>query len=170
MATTEVHAEKTTTATPATAPRIEFDAYFQAIPEAVTALRAVGHAVAKSGLEHDLIELIKIRASQINGCAFCIQFHLNDARKLGVTAAKQDLLAAWRDAGIFSAREMAALAWTERVTLLAKEHVSDEDFAALGEHFSQNEIIFLTATIAQINFWNRIAATFRFTPQIPTSV
>jgi AhpD family alkylhydroperoxidase len=154
----------------ATAPRIDFETFEKLIPEAVTGLRAIGLAAAKSGLERDLWEFVKIRTSQMNGCAFCIQFHLNEARAKRVDAVKLDLLAAWRDAGVFSAREMAALAWTERITQLSQQHVSDEAFAELSAHFTRDEIIFLTAAIGQINFWNRIAAPFRFTPPTPRSV
>jgi AhpD family alkylhydroperoxidase len=111
--------------------------------------------------------MIKVRVSQLNGCAFCIQYHLNDARKLNVSAAKLDLLAAWREAGIYSQREAAAFDWAERVTLLAAHHVEDEVYASLSEHFSEREIAFLTTAIGQINFWNRVAAPLRFTPPIP---
>jgi AhpD family alkylhydroperoxidase len=113
--------------------------------------------------------LIKIRVSQMNGCAFCVQYHLNDARKLNIAAEKLDLLATWREAGIFSEREYAAMEWAERVTLLAAHPIGDEAFAALGKHFSEREIVFLTTAVGQINFWNRVAAPFRFTPPIPRS-
>jgi alkylhydroperoxidase family enzyme len=98
-----------------------------------------------------------------------VQYHLNDARKLGIAPEKLDLLAAWREAGIFTARESAALAWTERVTLLSESHITDEEFTALQTHFSEREIAFLTTAVGQINFWNRIAAPFRFAPPIPAS-
>src|ERR1700735_4350998 len=101
-----------------TVPRIDWKTFQETVPELATAMAAVTHALKKSGIEPEIRELLKIRASQINGCAFCIQYHLNDARKIGVPAAKLDLLAAWREAGIYSAREQAALAWTESVTLL----------------------------------------------------
>ena len=91
-----------------TAPRIDWKTFQETVPEFATAMAAVTHALKKSGIEPEIRELIKIRASQINGCAFCIQYHLNDARKISVPAAKLDLLAAWRDAGIYSSRERAA--------------------------------------------------------------
>lgn len=149
--------------------RIDWKTFQEAAPEVVTALRAIGHAAHQSGIERDLLELVKLRASQLNGCAFCLQYHLNDARKLNIPAAKLDLLSAWRDAGIYSSRESAALAWTERITLLNQHHVDDAAFAELSAHFSEREITFLTIAIGQINFWNRIAAPFRFTPPIPRS-
>ena len=130
-------------------------------------MAAVSHALRKSGMEPELLEMIKIRVSQINGCAFCVQYHLNDARKLNVPAAKLNLLAAWREAGIYSEREVAALEWAERVTLLAAHHIDDEAFSRVSAHFSECEVAFLTTAVGQINFWNRVAAPLRFTPPIP---
>jgi AhpD family alkylhydroperoxidase len=153
-----------------TAPRIDWKTFQETVPEFATAMAAATHALKKSGIEPEIRELIKIRASQINGCAFCIQYHLNDARKISVPAAKLDLLAAWRDAGIYSSRERAALGWTENVTLMAQRHISDEDFKRVRAEFSQSELAFLTVAISQINAWNRIAAPFQFTPPIPASV
>src|SRR5262249_43301650 len=151
-------------------PRMDYKAFQEIIPEFATSMAAVTHALRKSSIEPDLRELIKIRASQLNGCAFCVQFHLNDARKLNIPAAKLDLLVAWRDAGIFSARERAALDWTERVTLMAQRHIDDESFDALRTHFTDREIGFLTVAVSQINAWNRVAAPLRFTPPIPQPV
>ena len=148
--------------------RIDYKIFQGIIPEMGTGMAAVSHALRKSGVEPDLIELIKIRVSQINGCAFCVQFHLNDARKLNVPAAKLDLLATWREAGIYSEREMAALEWAERVTLLAAHHIDEEAFARVSAQFSEREVAFLTTAIGQINFWNRVAAPLRFTPPIPS--
>jgi AhpD family alkylhydroperoxidase len=113
-----------------------------------------------------LTELVKLRVSQINGCAFCLQFHVNVARKVGVDAAKLDLVAAWRDAGAFSVREMAALTWAEQLTAMAGSPVPEDAFAALREHFSENEATFLTVSIATINAWNRVAGGLRFAPPI----
>jgi AhpD family alkylhydroperoxidase len=152
-----------------TAPRLEYKTFQEAVPEFATSMAAITHALKKSGIEPELRELIKIRASQINGCAFCVQFHLNDARKLNVPAEKLDLLAAWREAGVYSEREAAALEWTEQVTLLAQHHIDDEAFARVRTHFSERELALLTVAISQINAWNRIAAPFRFTPPIPGS-
>jgi AhpD family alkylhydroperoxidase len=150
-----------------TNPRIEYTAFQDIVPEFATGMAAITHALRKSSIEPELRELIKIRASQLNGCAFCVQFHLNDARKINVPAPKLDLLATWREAGIFSARERAALDWTERITLMAQHSIDDAAYEALKEHFSEREIGVLTVAISQINAWNRIAAPLRFTPPIP---
>ncbi len=147
--------------------RIEFAEFEKIAPEARAALTALSKAVGDSGFDKALIELIKIRASQVNGCTFCVQFHLNFARKFGVPQIKLDLVAVWRDAGIFSAREMAALAWTETLTHVTPSGVADEDFAAARNEFEESELVFLTAAIASINAWNRIAMAFRFLPPIP---
>ncbi len=138
---------------------------FQTIaPAALAALLAMGKAVDDSGLEKALTELVKIRVSQINGCAFCIQFHLQIARRIGIDAGKLDLVAAWRDADIYSARELAALAWAEQVTRLADPHSNDAAYAALHDHFSAEEVLNLTVAIANINAWNRIAGALHFPP------
>jgi AhpD family alkylhydroperoxidase len=150
-------------------PRIDWETFQQIIPEMATGMAAITRAMRQSGMDRELIELIKIRCSQMNGCAYCVQYHLNDARKLSVAGEKLDLLATWREAGLFSPRECAALEWAERVTLLAAHPVGDDAYAALAEHFNEREIVFLTTAIGQINFWNRVAAPFRFTPPIPRS-
>jgi len=147
--------------------RIHYKVFQGIIPEMATGMAAISHALRKSGMEPEIVELLKIRASQLNGCAFCVQYHLNDARKLNIPAAKLDLLATWREAGIFTEREAAALDWTERVTLLSQHHIDDEAFASVSAHFSEREVAFLTTAIGQINFWNRVAAPLRFTPPIP---
>jgi len=147
--------------------RIDYKVFQGIIPEMATGMAAITHALRKSGMEPEIVELLKIRASQLNGCAFCVQYHLNDARKLNIPAAKLDLLATWREAGIFTEREAAALDWTERVTLLSQHHIDDEAYASVSAHFSEREVAFLTTAIGQINFWNRVAAPLRFTPPIP---
>jgi len=148
--------------------RIDYKIFQGIIPEMGTGMAAVSQALRKSGIEPELIELLKIRASQLNGCAFCVQYHLNDARKMNVPAAKLDLLATWRESGIFTEREAAALDWAEHVTLLAQHHIDDDAYSRVSAHFSEREIAFLTTAIGQINFWNRVAAPLRFTPPIPT--
>ncbi|MBS1806221.1 MAG: carboxymuconolactone decarboxylase family protein [Acidobacteria bacterium] len=147
--------------------RIDYKIFQGIIPEMATGMAAITHALRKSGIEPEILELLKIRASQINGCAFCVQYHLNDARKLNIPTAKLDLLAAWREAGIYTDREVAALAWTEQVTLLAQHHIDDEAYSGVSAHFSEREVALLTTAIGQINFWNRVAAPLRFTPPIP---
>jgi AhpD family alkylhydroperoxidase len=147
-------------------PRItskEFQGYAGAAHNAIVAL---SQAVANSSLEPELQQLVKLRASQINGCAFCTQLHLNESRHMGIAAPKLDLLAVWREAGVFSEREKAALAWTELLTRLSEHHVSDEDYAAVSEYFTPNELAWLSAAVAVINTWNRIAAPFQYAPPI----
>lgn len=131
-------------------------------PEADAALAALGKAVAGSGLEKDLVELVEVRASQINGCAFCVRYHLDLARRHGVAAEKLDLLVVWREAPVFSARERAALAFAELLTEPGRGGVPDADHAAALAQFSERELAHLTAAIATINAWNRIALAFGF--------
>lgn len=142
----------------------EFQKYASAANNAILEL---SRAVASSGLDPELQQLVKLRASQINGCAFCTQLHLNESRHMGIAAPKLDLVAVWREAGIFSEKEKAALAWTEHLTRLSEHHVSDADFAAVSEHFAPQELAWLSAAVAVINTWNRIAAPFQYAPPIP---
>jgi len=146
--------------------RIDRSRYDRMAPAVTAALSALGKAVDDSRLDKSLTKLMKLRASQINGCAFCVQYHLNVARKLGVSSAKLDLVAAWRDAGVFSAREQAALAWTEALTLMAGNSVSDAVYVELQGQFSESEIAFLTAAVGTINVWNRIAGALHFAPPV----
>ncbi len=114
-----------------------------------------------SGLELQLIELVKTRASQINGCAYCIHMHTRDARAHGETEERLYLLSAWRESPLYSDRERAALAWTEALTLVADTHAPDEDYAELQRHFTPVEQVNLTLLIGAINAWNRLAIGFR---------
>src|SRR5690349_7020010 len=129
-------------------PRITQEAFYKMAPAARDALIALGKAVDASGLEKDLTELVKLRVSQINGCAFCLQLHLGIARKLGMHPPELDLVVAWRDADIYSPRERAALAWAEILTESDHGAASDAAFENLQQEFSQEEIAFLTAAIA----------------------
>lgn len=147
--------------------RVTYEAFGKLAPAAHAALLALGRSVDDAGVDKALTELLKIRASQINGCAFCLQHHLNIARRLGVPPAKLDLVATWHDAGIFSDAECAALAWTERLTGVARHGAPDADYAALQRHFTESEIVFLTVAIGTINNWNRIGVALRFAPPIP---
>jgi AhpD family alkylhydroperoxidase len=144
--------------------RLEFQQFTRTAPAVYAALAALGKAVTDSGLDKALVELVKLRVSQINGCAFCLQFHLNIIRKLDVDPRKLDLLAAWRDAGVFSDREQAALAWAEALTDLSGHGADDVIYGQVREHFSEQELAFLSTAVASINFWNRIAVGYRFTP------
>src|ERR1700688_2700134 len=109
-------------------PRLSYEDFAKAAPDAYAALGALGKAVDESGLEKSLTELVKLRASQMNGCAFCVSFHLNMLRKVGVAQEKIDLLPVWREAGVYSERELAALAWTEALTAAAPDAASDEAY------------------------------------------
>jgi AhpD family alkylhydroperoxidase len=147
---------------------MDMDTYMATAPGVVSALRALGAAVDESGLDKGLTELIKIRVSQLNGCAFCLQYHLNLARRHGVAADKLDQVAAWPDAPVFTPRERAALAWSEALTRMGQAHVEDALHAQLCAEFDAAEVAHLTASIGAINAWNRIAGGLRFTP--PDSV
>jgi len=114
-----------------------------------------------SGLDMTIIELVKLRASQINGCAFCIHMHTHDARKMGESEDRMHLLPAWRESTLYTAREQAALAWTEALTLVAETAAPDADYALVEAQFSPREQVALTLLIGAINAWNRIAIGFR---------
>jgi AhpD family alkylhydroperoxidase len=133
-------------------------------PEGYKAMSGLQAYVTGCGLEPLLLELVKIRASQINGCAFCIAMHTKDARKLGESDERMHLLDAWEEAPVFSPRERAALAWTEAVTLVREGHVSDAVYAEARKHFSEKELVDLTYAVMAINAWNRLAIAFRKQP------
>lgn len=133
---------------------------FQVAPAAVNAVLGMQNYVEECGLEHSLLELVKMRASQINGCAYCLHMHSADARKAGETEARLYLLSAWHESKLYTPRERAALRWTEALTRLSEASVSDEAFAELREHFSEAEAVNLSVAIGAINTWNRINAGF----------
>ncbi|SHE89608.1 alkylhydroperoxidase AhpD family core domain-containing protein [Kaistia soli DSM 19436] len=135
--------------------------FHTANPEAVQAMLAISNYVANCSIEHSLAELVKIRASQINGCANCLHMHTADARKAGETEARIYLLSAWRESLLYTPRERAALAWTESLTLIAQSHAPDEDYQALQAAFTPKEQVDLTVLINVINSWNRLAVGFR---------
>lgn len=124
----------------------------------VSAMVNLGATVRRSNLEESLVHLVDVRASQINGCGFCIDMHTKDARAAGETEQRLYLLSAWRDASpaIYTERERAALAWTEAVTRLDHQHVADEIYAAVCKQFNEQELLALTLAIIAINGWNRI--------------
>jgi AhpD family alkylhydroperoxidase len=144
-------------------PRMNF---YQATPEIIKALTAVETQIQSSGLEQSLIELVRTRASQVNGCAFCINMHTLDARKQGETEQRLYLLNAWREAPVYTDRERAALAWTEAVTLISETHAPDDVYDEVRKHFSEAETVNLTMLIATINAWNRLAISFRTVPPV----
>ncbi|MFS8037861.1 carboxymuconolactone decarboxylase family protein [Xanthobacter sp. AM11] len=145
-------------------PRPTYQDFTRQAPDIYAALSALTRGVDASGLDKGLTELVKLRVSQINACAFCLKFHLGVARKAGVPQEKLDLLAAWPDAGVFSERERAALAFAEDLTVLDGAAASDDAWAAVRAHFSQDEAMFLTVTVGAINAWNRIGIGLRFVP------
>jgi len=134
---------------------------YQAAPNAMKAMATLEAHVANSGLDPTLMELVKIRASQINGCAFCLNMHTHDARAKGETEERIYLLNAWRESPLYSAHERAALAWTEAVTLVADTHVPDAVYEEVRAEFEPEELVKLTLLITTINAWNRFAISFR---------
>ncbi|NUS71517.1 MAG: carboxymuconolactone decarboxylase family protein [Ensifer adhaerens] len=140
-------------------PRFNF---VQAAPDAYKAAAAFdSYIIKESGLEPRLIHLIKLRASQINGCAYCIDMHVKEARHTGMSEQWIHLICAWRESPIYDARERAVLAWTESLTNLAQTGAPDTDFEPLRAHFSEAEITKITMAIGVINVWNRVAVGFR---------
>ena len=134
----------------------------RAAPEAMKAMLALDKYVHKCGLEPSLLELIKTRASQINGCAYCVHMHTSDARAMGETEERLYLLSAWRESPLYTDRERAALAWTEALTLIAESQAPDELYEEARKQFSEEELVKLSVAIGLINAWNRIAVGFRY--------
>ena len=134
---------------------------FQAAPDLMKAVLALSEAVKASSIETGIKELVKIRASQINGCAFCLEMHTREARALGETEARIHLVSGWRESPLYTERERAALAWTEALTLLADTHAPDEVYNEARKQFSDQELTELTVAIGLINLWNRIQVGFR---------
>ena len=135
--------------------------YTKAAPGALQAMYGLEKYLSKSSIEAPLRELIKLRASQINGCAYCIDMHWKDARAAGETEQRLYGLAAWREAPYYNDRERAALEWTESLTLIADNHVPDKIYEKAVGQFSEQELVDLTLAVATINAWNRIAISFR---------
>jgi AhpD family alkylhydroperoxidase len=135
--------------------------YALAAPEARKAMFQFQEYVNNCGLETSLINLIDLRASQINGCAFCLDMHTKDARAEGESEQRLYLLSAWREAPFYSERERAALEWTEAVTLVANDHIPDEVYERVRPHFTDEELVNLTMAINAINSWNRLNVAFR---------
>jgi AhpD family alkylhydroperoxidase len=135
--------------------------YSKAAPGSVQAMYKLEKFVEGSGLERQLLELVKTRVSQINGCAFCIDMHTKDARALGESEQRLYALNAWRETPFYTERERAALAWAEAITLISETHASDAEFEAARAEFSEEELVKLTMAIITINGWNRLAIAFR---------
>lgn len=134
---------------------------YKIVPDIMNAMNALEKAVVSSGLDPSLIELVKTRASQINGCAFCLFMHTHDARAKGESEERLYLLNAWRESSLYTNRERAALAWTEAVTLVAETQSPDAAYDAVCSQFDERETAQLTLLITTINAWNRIAISFR---------
>jgi AhpD family alkylhydroperoxidase len=142
-------------------PRID---YARRCPDVRAALWALEHYVHQSGMDPKLLELVKLRASLINGCAYCVDMHTKVARSLGETEQRLYEVGLWREAPFYTERERAALAWTEAVTLVSIDHVPDGVYETARQHFDEKELIDLTAAIVAINGWNRLAIAFRTVP------
>lgn len=138
--------------------------FYQANPAAIKALVGVEERIGKSALEKSLKELVRLRASQINGCAYCVDMHTTDARKGGETERRLATVVVWRETPFFTDRERAALEWTEAVTLVSHGHVPDDVWQAVRPHFSDEELVDLTLLVTAINAWNRFAIAFRKLP------
>ena len=143
-------------------PRIDYRKH--ATAPGLQALTALEQHVRKSGLDSKLLELVRMRASQLNGCAYCIDMHSKDARAEGETEQRLYGLSAWREAPYYTDRERAALEWTEAVTLISRDQVPDEVYERVRRQFSEEELVNLTFAVIAINSWNRLAITFRAVP------
>ena len=140
--------------------------YSSAAPGLMKALNGLQHYVDHSSIETSLLELVRIRASQINGCAYCLDMHTKDARAAGETEQRIYTLSAWRETPFYSDRERAALEWTETLTSIATDKVSDELFERVRQHFTETELADLSGAIIMINAWNRLAIPFRDVPGV----
>lgn len=139
-------------------PRLD---YAKIAPGAITAMYGLERYIRQSGLEPALLELVKLRASQINGCAYCVDMHTKDARARGETEQRLYAVCVWHETPFFTERERAALAWTEAVTRVSEEHVPDDAYQLARRHFAEKELADLTLAIVTINGWNRLAISFR---------
>jgi AhpD family alkylhydroperoxidase len=135
--------------------------YSEVAPEGNEILRKLESYIRKAGLEPDLLELVRLRASQINGCAYCIDMHTKDARSQGENEQRLYGVGTWREAPFYSERERAALAWAESVTLVSEDQVPDEIYDLVKKHFTERELVDLTLVVIAINSWNRLAISFR---------
>lgn len=141
-------------------------AYAKVAPEGYRAMATLNRYVENCGLEPLLLELVKMRASQLNGCAYCLDMHSKDARALGETEQRLYTLSAWRETPFYSERERAALLWTEELTLLSERDADDALYDSVRRHFSEEEMVNLTLAIIVINGWNRLAVGFRSLPGV----
>jgi AhpD family alkylhydroperoxidase len=149
--------------------------YSRTAPEGVEILRQLEHYLKKTGLEPELVELVKLRASQINGCAYCIDMHTKDARGRGESEQRLYGVSAWRETPFYTGRERAALAWAEAVTRVNEDRVPDEIYNQVKQYFTEKELVDLTLAVIAINSWNRLAISFRtpvgsYKPDHPISI
>lgn len=135
--------------------------YFAKVPDLLQKMVDLNKAVEDSGFDRHILHLVKLRASQINGCSYCVDMHVKEARKDGETEQRIHLVSAWRESPLFSERERAALEWTEALTLLPQSRADDQYYQPLNAHFSDVEIVQLTLLIGVINTWNRLSVGFR---------
>ncbi|MER8963186.1 carboxymuconolactone decarboxylase family protein [Mesorhizobium sp. M0701] len=141
--------------------------FFGAAPEIMKAVSALNKAVDECGLEKSLLHLIKLRASQINGCSYCVEMHSREARRDGESEQRLYLVSAWKESPLFSQRERAALAWTDALTRIADNGVSDELYARTLEYFSEEELVKLSVALGMINTWNRLCVPFHAIHPMP---
>jgi len=140
--------------------------YKAVLPEGYRAMAGLSRFVAETGLDKALIHLVKLRVSQINGCAYCCWLHCKELREMGEVEVRLDCLPAWREAPYYGARERAALAWAEAVTLISETHAPDDVYAQARAQFGEKELVALTYLIVEINAWNRLAVPFRQAPPV----
>jgi len=140
--------------------------YAAAAPGALKAVLGVQLYVNHCGLDHSLLELVKLRCSQINGCAYCVDMHARDAKKAGEREQRLHAVAVWRESPLFTRTERAALAWAEAVTLVSVDHVPDEVHTSVSKYFSGKALVDLTMAVVAINCWNRLAIAFRTPPPL----
>ncbi len=135
--------------------------YSKSAPEGIEILQKLESYIKKAGLEPNLVELVKLRASQINGCAYCIDMHTKDARSQGESEQRLYGVSAWRESPLYSERERVALAWAESVTKISEDQLPDEIYNLAKKHFTERELVDLTLAVIAINAWNRLAISFR---------
>lgn len=147
-------------------PRIQF---WNVAPDVMKQVLALSNAVNECGLEHSLLHLVKLRASQINGCSYCVDMHAREARQDGESEQRLYLVSAWRESPLFTDRERAALEWTETLTQLAGHHVEDSSYEAVRAHFEEEDLVKLSVAIGMINVWNRLCTGFRAIHPVATA-
>ena len=138
--------------------------FFKTNPETMKSMSSLEQSVVSSGFELSLIELIKLRVSQINGCSYCIDIHSDAARKLGESERRLSVLSVWKDTPFFTERERAALQWAELITLISESHITEERWKNISGFFTEAEVVDLTFIVTTINAWNRFAIAFKKLP------